>query len=211
MFRSIKWIADRTTALVGLAALSPLLALVSLLIRVMLGRPILFRQTRPGLHGRLFRLYKFRTMRDAVGPDGRLLPDEERMTPLGGVLRSLSIDELPQLLNVLKGEMSIVGPRPLLVEYLSLYNAEQARRHNVRPGITGLAQVSGRNNLPWDERLALDTWYADHWSLKLDIRILVQTVACVLKRRGISEKGHATMTPFTGSATAPQETPRAGA
>jgi len=194
-----KWTFDRTAGLLGLIVLSPLLVAVSVLIRVVFGPPILFRQIRPGLHGRLFTLYKFRTMRTATDSEGRPLADAERLTALGSLLRKTSVDELPQLLNVLKGDMSIVGPRPLLVEYLPLYTPEQARRHEVRPGITGLAQVGGRNSLSWDEKFALDTWYADHHSLRLDLRIIGRTLPFVLRRQGVSQAGHATVPPFAGS------------
>ena len=183
----------------GLVAVSPVLAVVSALIRLTLGPPVLFRQRRPGLHGRLFTLYKFRTMRTANDAQGRPLPDHQRLTTLGTHLRGTSLDELPQLFNVLKGDMSLVGPRPLLVEYLPLYSPEQARRHEVRPGITGLAQVSGRNDLTWEERFALDSWYTDHHSLALDLRILARTFVYALRREGISQTGHVTMTPFRGS------------
>jgi sugar transferase EpsL len=196
---TIKWLFDRTAALVGLIVLSPLLAVVSLLIRLTLGPPVLFRQRRPGLHAHIFTLYKFRTMRTATDALGRPLPDAERLTPLGKALRKTSIDELPQLLNVLKGDMSLVGPRPLLVDYLPLYTPQQARRHDVRPGITGLAQVNGRNNLSWEKRFALDVYYADHWSLALDLRIIARTVLCLLHRRGVNQEGHATARPFAGS------------
>jgi lipopolysaccharide/colanic/teichoic acid biosynthesis glycosyltransferase len=159
---------------------------------------VLFEQVRPGLHGRPFRLVKFRSMRDARRPDGSLLPDSERLTALGRFLRSSSLDELPELWNVLRGDMSLVGPRPLLMEYLALYSTEQARRHEVRPGITGWAQVNGRNSVPWPERLAMDVWYVDHRSMLLDLRILFMTVGRVLRRSGISEHGEATMTAFRG-------------
>ena len=176
----------------------PLLALIWQ-VRRKLGSPVFFRQTRPGLHGRPFQMVKFRTMTDAKGPDGRLLLDAERLTPFGRFLRSTSLDELPELFNVLKGDMSLVGPRPLLMEYLPLYTPEQARRHEVRPGITGWAQVNGRNALGWEEKFKLDLWYVDHCSLWLDIKILWLTVRKVLVREGISADGEATMSKFTGS------------
>ena len=176
----------------------PLLALIWQ-VRRKLGSPVFFRQTRPGRHGRPFQMVKFRTMTDAKGPDGRLLPDAERLTPFGRFLRSTSLDELPELFNVLKGDMSLVGPRPLLMEYLPLYTPEQARRHEVRPGITGWAQVNGRNALGWEEKFKLDLWYVDHCSLWLDIKILWLTVRKVLVREGISADGEATMSKFTGS------------
>jgi lipopolysaccharide/colanic/teichoic acid biosynthesis glycosyltransferase len=176
----------------------PLLAL-TLLIRRKLGSSVLFCQVRPGLHGRPFTMVKFRTMTDERGPDGALLPDAQRLTPFGRFLRASSLDELPELWNVLKGEMSLVGPRPLLMEYLPLYTPEQARRHEVRPGITGWAQVNGRNAISWADKFALDVWYVDHRSLWLDMQILWRTVRKVLVRDGISAAGEATMTKFTGS------------
>lgn len=176
----------------------PLLFLV-LLVRLQLGKPVLFRQTRPGLHGKPFEMVKFRTMTSERGPDGQLLPDAVRLTPFGRWLRATSLDELPELWNVLKGDMSLVGPRPLLMEYLPLYTPEQARRHEVRPGITGWAQVNGRNAISWDDKFELDVWYVDHRSLWLDIKILWQTVKKVLVRDGISAADEATMPRFTGS------------
>lgn len=167
-------------------------------IRRKLGTPVFFRQTRPGQYGRPFQLIKFRTMTDTRGVDGQLMRDADRLTPFGRFLRSSSLDELPELWNVLKGDMSLVGPRPLLLEYLSLYSPEQARRHDVRPGITGWAQVNGRNALSWEEKFKLDVWYVDHRSLWLDIKILWLTVRKVLVREGISAKGEATMSKFTG-------------
>jgi lipopolysaccharide/colanic/teichoic acid biosynthesis glycosyltransferase len=189
---------DAAAAGTALLLLSPLLAAVAVAVRVNLGSPVLFSQVRPGLHGRPFRLVKFRTMRDAAGPDGQPLPDAERLTPFGRFLRASSLDELPELWNVLRGEMSLVGPRPLLTEYLPLYSPWQARRHEVRPGLTGWAQVNGRNALTWKERLELDVWYVEHRSLALDLRILLRTVATVFARRGISHAGHATMERFRG-------------
>ena len=195
----MKRLLDFTAALLGLIALAlPLLILIAL-IRRKLGSPVFFRQTRPGLHGQPFEMVKFRTMTDACGPDGALLPDAERLTPFGRFLRSTSLDELPELWNVLKGDMSLVGPRPLLMEYLPLYSPEQARRHAVRPGVTGWAQVNGRNAISWEEKFALDTWYVDHQSLLLDMKILWLTVKKVLVREGISAAGEATMGKFTGS------------
>ena len=167
-------------------------------VRRKLGRPVFFRQTRPGLHGRQFEMVKFRTMTDARGPDGKLLPDAERLTTFGRFLRASSLDELPELWNVLKGDMSLVGPRPLLMEYLPLYSPEQARRHEAHPGITGWAQVNGRNALSWEEKFKLDVWYVDHRSLWLDVKILCLTVRKVLMREGISADGEATMSKFTG-------------
>ena len=168
-------------------------------IRRKLGSPVFFCQTRPGLHGRPFMMVKFRTMTDARGPDGQLLPDADRLTPFGRFLRASSLDELPELWNVLKGDMSLVGPRPLLMEYLPLYSPEQARRHEARPGITGWAQVNGRNALSWDDKFKLDVWYVDNQTLWLDIKILWLTVRKVLLREGISAAGEATMSKFTGS------------
>jgi lipopolysaccharide/colanic/teichoic acid biosynthesis glycosyltransferase len=190
---------DRSAALGGLVVTAPLLGAVAAAIRFQMGSPVLFRQVRPGLGGRLFEVVKFRTMRDAVGADGRPLPDAERLTALGRFLRATSLDELPQLWNVLRGDLSIVGPRPLLVQYLSRYSPRQARRHEVLPGITGWAQVNGRNAISWKEKLELDVWYVEHWSLLLDLRILWLTVLRVLKRDGISREGHATMPEFVGS------------
>ncbi len=168
-------------------------------VRRKLGSPVFFRQPRPGLHGRPFQMLKFRTMTDARGSDGQLLPDADRLTPFGRFLRASSLDELPGLWNVLKGDMSLVGPRPLLMEYLPLYSTEQARRHNVRPGITGWAQVNGRNALSWDDKFKLDVWYVDNRTLWLDIKILWLTVSKVVLREGISAAGEATMSKFTGS------------
>ena len=186
-----------------LASLALLLLCVPLLflmwqVRRKLGSPVFFCQTRPGLHGKPFKMVKFRTMTDARGPDGDLLPDVDRLTPFGRFLRASSLDELPELWNVLKGEMSLVGPRPLLMEYLPLYSPEQARRHAVRPGITGWAQVNGRNALSWDDKFKLDVWYVDHGTLWLDIKILWRTVRKVIVREGISAAGEATMSKFTG-------------
>ena len=190
---------DLVSACLGLLLLSiPLLFLI-LKIRRKLGSPVFFRQTRPGRHGKPFEMVKFRTMTNACGPDGQLLPDGLRLPPFGRFLRAASLDELPELWNVLKGDMSLVGPRPLLVEYLPLYSAEQSRRHEVRPGITGWAQVNGRNALSWDEKFKLDVWYVDHRSPWLDIKILWLTVRKVLVREGISAAGESTMSKFTGS------------
>ena len=191
---------DLIGALAGLVLLAPLLGASALLVRLRLGAPVLFRQTRPGLHGRPFTLYKLRTMTDARGAQGDLLPSTQRLTPLGRWLRSTSLDELPELINVLAGDMSLVGPRPLLMRYLDRYSPEQARRHDVKPGITGWAQVHGRNALGWEERLALDCWYVDHRTLWLDIRILALTLLRVLQRDGISPVGRDIMPEFRGSA-----------
>lgn len=185
-------------SLFGLIFLSPVLLLVACLIWRQMGMPILFQQTRPGLHGKPFPMVKFRTMRNAVDAQGNLLPDAQRLTPLGRFLRSSSLDELPELWNVLKGEMSLVGPRPLLMEYLPLYSDEQARRHEVRPGITGWAQVNGRNAISWEEKFALDVWYVDNRSMWLDLRILWLTALKVVRRDGISAAGEATMPRFMG-------------
>lgn len=195
----MKRILDIIFAATGLLILSPLLLVMAILVRSRLGSPVLFRQERPGFHGRPFILFKFRTMTEQRDSRGRLLDDTERMTPFGQFLRSSSIDELPELINVLKGDMSLVGPRPLLMEYLELYTPEQARRHEVRPGITGWAQVNGRNAISWDEKFALDIWYVDHRSIILDLRILLMTVVQVVRREGISEKGQVTMSRFKGS------------
>ena len=194
-----KRLFDLFAAALGLLLLSPVIAILAWQIRKKLGSPVLFRQTRPGLHGKPFQMVKFRTMTDARGPDGALLPDADRLTPFGRFLRGSSLDELPELWNVLRGDMSLVGPRPLLMEYLPLYTPEQARRHAVRPGITGWAQVNGRNALSWEEKFALDVWYVDHQSLALDISILWRTVRKVLVREGISAAGEATMPRFDGS------------
>jgi lipopolysaccharide/colanic/teichoic acid biosynthesis glycosyltransferase len=199
--RALKVLLDRSAALVGLALLSPVLAAIAVAIRTTMGAPVLFTQDRPGRGGRIFRVVKFRTMRHAVGPDGRPLPDHERLTALGRFLRATSLDELPQLWNVLRGDLSLVGPRPLLVQYLPRYTPEQARRHDVMPGITGWAQVNGRNAISWDEKFALDVWYVDHWTFGLDLRILGLTLRRVLRREGISQGGHATMPEFMGSAS----------
>lgn len=189
---------DVTAALLGLVLLWPAILFIAVLVGVKLGRPVLFRQIRPGLHGKPFEMLKFRTMGDARGPDGELLPDAERLTEFGKLLRSTSLDELPELWNVLKGEMSLVGPRPLLMEYLPLYSAEQMRRHEVRPGITGWAQVNGRNAISWEEKFRLDVWYVDHRSLTLDLRILARTVMTALRRQGITAENAATVERFTG-------------
>jgi len=197
---------DVIIALMGLIALLPLLAVLAILVRLKLGSPIFFRQDRPGLNGKPFTLLKFRTMTDARDKQGNLLPDEQRLTRFGQLLRSTSLDELPELINVIKGEMSLVGTRPLLMDYLDLYTPEQARRQTVKPGITGWAQINGRNNTTWEERFALDVWYVDNQSLWLDIRILFQTFAAVVKRDGISQQGHVTMSRFTGSQTLSENT-----
>lgn len=198
--RGAKRIFDVAASGLGLLLLSPLFGAVALLVRLRLGRPVLFRQRRPGLHGKPFMMYKFRTMTDDRDAEGGLLPDGERLTPFGRFLRSTSLDELPELFNVLKGEMSLVGPRPLLMAYLDRYTPHQARRHEVRPGITGWAQINGRNALSWEEKFDLDVWYVDNGTFLLDLRILVRTVAKVLRREGISGEGQATMSEFPGTA-----------
>src|SRR5918912_122244 len=190
-----RWL-DLTLTIAALLLASPALAFDALLVRLKLGAPILFRQQRPGLHGRLFTLLKFRTMTDACDAHGQLLPDEQRLTRLGRFMRVTSLDELPELFNVLKGEMSLVGPRPLLIDYLNLYTPEQSRRHAVKPGITGWAQVNGRNALTWEEKFKLDVWYVDHWNLWLDVQTLGLTLVKVFVREGISARDHATMPEF---------------
>jgi lipopolysaccharide/colanic/teichoic acid biosynthesis glycosyltransferase len=195
----MKRLFDFVVAALGAIVLSPVIAAVALLVRIKLGNPVLFRQVRPGLHGQPFTLLKFRTMVDAVDSNGSPLPDAQRLTAFGQFLRRWSLDELPELYNVLRGDMSLVGPRPLLVEYLPLYTAEQARRHDVRPGLTGWAQVNGRNAISWDQKFAFDLWYVDHASLSLDLKILWLTIRNVFTRHGISAEGEATMPRFTGS------------
>jgi sugar transferase EpsL len=192
----LKRVFDIVVSAVALTVLAPVMGLIALAVWRTMGRPVLFRQARPGLHGKPFVMYKFRTMRDLRDAEGNLLPDEARLTPFGRWLRTTSLDELPELVNVLRGEMSLVGPRPLLMEYLERYTPEQARRHEVKPGITGWAQIHGRNNLSWDERFKLDVWYVDNWSLWLDVKILWRTLWMVLRREGISAQGHATMPRF---------------
>lgn len=195
----MKRIIDIFGASFGLLLLSPVMAIVAYKIRHEMGSPVLFRQTRPGLHGKPFQMIKFRTMRDAIDANGHPLPDEERLTKFGKLLRSSSLDELPELWNVLQGDMSLVGPRPLLMEYLPLYSPKQARRHEVRPGVTGWAQVNGRNAISWDEKFALDVWYVENHSLWLDLKIIWLTIRKVLKRDDISAAGEATMSKFTGN------------
>jgi len=189
---------DLALTVPALIVLSPVFALVALAVRASLGSPVIFKQRRPGMHERPFTLYKFRTMRDARDAQGALLPDARRLTRLGAFLRATSLDELPELANVLRGDMSLVGPRPLLMEYLPLYSPEQRRRHDVRPGVTGLAQVNGRNALTWREKFALDIEYVDHISVGLDLRILLLTIGSVVRSEGISHSGHVTMQPFRG-------------
>lgn len=195
----LKRVLDVVIASTALLLLSPLYLFVAYKVRKNLGSPVLFRQVRPGLHGKPFEMIKFRSMKDAVDENGNPLPDSERLTPFGQMLRSSSLDEMPELWNVIKGEMSIVGPRPLLMEYLPLYNSEQAKRHNVRPGMTGHAQVNGRNAISWEEKFKLDTWYVENQSLWLDFKIMLKTVKKVLAKDDISAEGEATMTKFTGT------------
>lgn len=198
-----KRLLDLTVTLPALVLLSPVMGLVAILVRWRLGAPILFRQERPGLRGKPFTLLKYRTMTDACDAQGRLLPDAERLTGLGRVLRDTSLDELPELFNVLRGQMSLVGPRPLLMRYLDRYTAEQGRRHEVRPGLTGWAQVNGRNAITWQQKFALDVWYVDHGSLWLDLRILALTLWKAIQRQGINQPGEATMEEFWGTTPRP--------
>jgi lipopolysaccharide/colanic/teichoic acid biosynthesis glycosyltransferase len=195
----LKRIFDLMLTIPGLILISPVILILTLLVRIQLGSPILFSQVRPGYKEKLFTLRKYRTMTDDRDSQGELLPDEERLTSLGRFLRASSLDELPELINVLKGEMSLVGPRPLLVRYLARYSPEQARRHDVLPGMTGWAQIHGRNAITWEDKFCLDVWYVDHWSVILDIKILVQTFIKVIKREGINQPGHATAEEFMGS------------
>lgn len=194
----IKRFFDLLLSIILIIVLSPLLAVTSLFVLSKLGRPILFKQRRPGKNGRIFTMYKFRTMLDVSDPVGDQLEDRDRMTSFGSFLRSTSIDELPELFNVLKGDMSFVGPRPLLAEYLELYTSEQTRRHDVKPGITGWAQINGRNAISWEEKFKLDVWYVEHWNLWLDLKILFLTGIKVLKREGVSQEDHVTMERFKG-------------
>ncbi|WP_371375303.1 sugar transferase [Thalassotalea aquiviva] len=190
---------DFIITLIALILLSPIILVTALLVKLKLGSPIIFRQARPGLHGRIFNMYKFRSMLDQVDSNGSILPDEERLTNFGKKLRSTSLDELPGLWNVLKGDMSLVGPRPLLVEYLPLYNKEQSRRHDLKPGLTGWAQINGRNAISWQDKFKLDIWYVDNQSFLLDLKILCLTVKKVFIKEGISAKGEVTMSKFTGN------------
>ena len=199
MVVKVKRFFDLIVSFFTLLLLSPIIILVAWKIRKDLGAPVIFRQLRPGLHGRPFQMIKFRTMKDVVDAQGNLLPDSERMTPFGNKLRNSSLDELPELWNVLKGEMSLVGPRPLLMQYLPLYSKEQARRHEMRPGVTGWAQVNGRNTISWEEKFKFDVWYIENYSFSLDIKILLLTIKKVFAKEGISAKGHVTIEPFTGS------------
>lgn len=197
----IKRLLDIIIASIALILLSPLYVFVAYKVKKNLGSPVLFRQVRPGLHGKPFEMIKFRTMKDAADEQGNPLPDSERLTAFGQMLRSTSLDEMPELWNVIKGDMSIVGPRPLLMEYLPLYNAEQAKRHNVRPGMTGHAQVNGRNAIGWEEKFNLDTWYVENQSIWLDFKIMLKTVKKVIAKDDINEAGEVTMTKFTGTKT----------
>lgn len=199
MQKFIKRAIDALGSSLGLLLLSPILVIVAILVRIKLGAPIFFTQNRVGKDGKIFKMIKFRTMLDSTDKWGEPLPDEERLTSFGKLLRSTSLDELPELINVLKGDMSLVGPRPLLIEYTNLYSEEQFRRHDVRPGITGWAQVNGRNTLTWNERFKMDVYYVDKQNLLLDVKILFLTISKVLKRDGISQEGHATMEKFNGN------------
>src|SRR4051812_14270508 len=196
---ALKRALDIVAAGLGLLLLWPILLAIAIVVRLTMGSPVLFSQVRPGLHGEPFRIYKFRTMTSACDAAGRLLPDEQRLTKFGSFLRSTSIDELPQLLNVVRGDLSLVGPRPLLMQYLDRYTPAQARRNDVLPGITGWCQVNGRNELEWEQKFALDTWYVENWSFALDLKILLQTALSVIRRDGISSEGHVTMPEFMGS------------
>ena len=195
----LKRLLDIIIASIALILLSPLYAFVAYKVKKNLGSPVLFRQVRPGLHGKPFEMIKFRTMKDAVDEQGNPLPDSERLTPFGKMLRSTSLDEMPELWNVIKGDMSIVGPRPLLMEYLPLYSPEQAKRHDVRPGMTGHAQVNGRNAIGWEEKFKLDTWYVENHSIWLDFKIILKTIIVVLARDNISQKNHVTTENFKGN------------
>ena len=199
----IKRLFDIALSAVALLLLFPVMGIVAWQIRMKLGSPVLFRQIRPGLHGKPFEMIKFRSMRDAVDATGQVLPDAQRLTPFGRLLRSTSLDELPELWNVLKGDMSLVGPRPLLMDYLPLYTVEQSRRHDVRPGVTGWAQVNGRNALGWEDKFQLDVWYVDHQSLWLDMKIMLMTIKKVFLRDGIGAPGEATVSRYTGSEQTP--------
>jgi sugar transferase EpsL len=196
MTKLIKYIADRLVAAIALFLLSPLIIVIAIVVRKNLGSPILFTQPRPGKNSKVFTFYKFRTMTDARDSQGNLLPDRDRLTPFGSWLRKTSLDELPQLLNILKGDMSLIGPRPLLVSFLEFYNPEQMRRHEILPGITGFAQINGRNNVSWEKRFEMDVFYVDNWSLWLDLKILLATVAKVIRQKDVNQKGHVTCEDF---------------
>lgn len=200
MYRKFfKRLIDLVVSLTGLIILSPLLIIIIILLFVINSGKVFFIQSRPGLHGNIFKIIKFKTMNDKKGPDGQLLPDAERLTPIGLFIRKTSLDEVPQLLNVIWGDMSLVGPRPLLIEYLPLYSTEQSRRHDVKPGITGWAQVNGRNAITWEQKFDYDVWYADHQTFSLDMKIIKMTVFKTVKSEGISQDGHATMHKFEGN------------
>jgi len=196
--QKIKRLIDIIGSLIGLTISSPIIVIISIIIYFTMGRPIFFKQVRPGLKGKPFVIYKFRTMLDLRDENGNLLPDEKRLTTIGRFLRSTTLDELPEFWNVLKGDMSLVGPRPLLMEYLDRYNPEQARRHEVKPGMTGWAQINGRNTISWEEKFKLDVWYVDNWNILLDLKIIFLTILKVVKREGISAEGHVTMPEFKG-------------
>lgn len=195
---SIKRIFDFVAAVILLIVLSPIIGICAVLVRINLGSPIFFKQKRVGKNNEIFEIIKFRTMRDLYDDNGKQLDDSQRLTKFGEIIRSLSIDEIPELINIIKGEMSFVGPRPLLIEYLPIYTEEQLRRHDIIPGLTGLAQVNGRNNLTWNEKFKLDVFYVDNWSILLDIKILLKTIVTVFKREGISQQGQATVEDFNG-------------
>lgn len=206
MYKYIKRFFDFVSALLALIVFSLLLAVVAVLVKIKLGSPVIFKQERPGLNNKVFTLYKFRTMTDERDENGELLPDEVRLTKFGQFLRNTSIDELPELINILKGDMSVIGPRPLLVQYIPLYNKHQARRAEVKPGLSGWAQVNGRNSVTWEDKFDMDVYYADNYSLALDLKILFMTVKNVIKREGISSDTSATMEPFTGTSEKKEET-----
>jgi sugar transferase EpsL len=208
MRSAVKRSLDIFLSAAGLVVAAPIILVTALVVRFSMGSPVLFRQKRPGLHGKPFVLLKFRTMTDERNQEGHLLPDSQRLTKAGSTIRRFSLDELPQLWNVLKGDLSIVGPRPLLMKYLDRYTPEQIRRHNVKPGITGWAQVNGRNALSWEEKFRLDVWYVDHWSLWLDFRILARTLLMVISGKGLTQEGHATMEEFVGTGCQPRQLSR---
>ena len=207
MGKGIKRIIDISGAIVGITLLMPLFVIIYIIVAARMGFPVIFVQTRPGLNGKPFKMLKFRTMTNTCDDQGNLLPDEQRLTVAGRFLRNTSLDELPELFNVLKGDMSLVGPRPLLMQYLKRYTPEQARRHEVKPGITGWAQVNGRNAISWEEKFSLDVWYVDNWSLGLDLKILWLTIVSFFKREGITAPGHATMPEFMGNNTSTNDRP----
>lgn len=209
MYKYIKRFFDFVSALLALIVFSLLLAVVAVLVKVKLGSPVIFKQERPGLNNKVFTLYKFRTMTDERDENGELLPDEVRLTKFGQFLRNTSIDELPELINIIKGDMSVIGPRPLLVQYIPLYNKHQARRAEVKPGLSGWAQVNGRNSVTWEDKFDMDVYYADNYSIALDLKILFMTVKNVIKREGISSDTSATMEPFTGTSEKKEETQNA--